>query len=173
MRGRVARGIVILGSAGLLALVHGAAIAATIRSQPAAGSTQSTVPERVSIAFPDPQARSARVKVTDPCGARVDSGRTAVSGTRVTGAIDATASGRYSVRYAGVSSVDGSPTRGTFSFRVLGVEGCAAEDVPRPGRAGRGIWDLPKGDFAIALGIAAVIGALGGLVYAAILGPKA
>jgi copper transport protein len=172
MSARVARGALFLTAAAVVAS-PGAALAASVRSQPPAGSVQSTVPERVAIAFPDPQARAARIQVTDPCGARADSGGTSVSGARVAVAVDATASGRYVVRYAGVSSVDGSSTRGTFTFRVQGVEGCVAADRPGEGRAGRGLWDLPKADFAIALGIAALIGALGGLVYAAILGPKA
>ncbi|HEY7874553.1 MAG TPA: copper resistance CopC family protein [Actinomycetota bacterium] len=172
MNARVARGVLVLCAAAIHLGLHGAAWAA-VRSQPAAGSVQTTVPERVTIAFPDPQARSARIEVTDPCGGRADAGATSVDGERVSIDIDGTASGRYIVRYAGVSSVDGSPTRGTFSFRVQGVEGCAAADRPREGREGRGIWDLPKADFAVALGIAALIGALGGLVYAAILGPKA
>jgi methionine-rich copper-binding protein CopC len=157
-----------------LAIVQGLAGAQPILSQPAGGSTQSSVPDRVWIAFPEAQARSARLEVRDPCGRRVDTGRPKVSGPRVTVTVDATASGRYDVTYAGVSAVDGNPTRGTFSFRVQGVEGCADADVPRNGgRAGRGIWDLPKADFVVALAIAALIGALGGFVYAAILGPKA
>ena len=156
-----------------VAFVHGQAFAAPVRSQPAAGSTQATVPARVSIEFAEPQARSASIEVVDPCGARVDAGGTSVAGNRISVELDATASGRYVVRYAGISDAAGEPTRGSYGFRVRGVEGCAPEDVPERGRAGRGIWDLPKGDFAIALGIAALIGALGGLVYAAILGPKA
>ena len=158
--------------AGVIA-VPALALAQSIRSQPPAGSTQNTVPERVSITFPVEQARSSRVEVVDPCGAPANRGGPSVSGNRVTMDLDATASGRYAVSYVGISAVDGSAARGSYSFRVRGVEGCAAEDVPREGRAGRGIWDLPKADFAIALGIAALIGALGGLVYAAILGPKA
>lgn len=158
---------------GAVAFLHGGAFAAPIRSQPPAGSTQATAPQRVSIEFAEPQARSARIEVVDPCGARVDAGSTSVTGNRVSVDVNATASGRYFVRYEGISEAAGNPTRGSYSFRVRGVEGCAADDVPERGRAGRGIWDLPKGDFAIALGIAALVGALGGLVYAAILGPKA
>jgi methionine-rich copper-binding protein CopC len=145
---------------------------AQVRSQPPAGSVQTSVPERVSVVFGTPQARSTTIEVVDPCGARADRGDTSVSGERASIAIEATASGRYEVSYTGISAADGSASRGSFAFRVTGVEGCAARD--RPDRsAGRDIWDLPKGDFALALGIAALIGALGGLVYAAILGPKA
>jgi hypothetical protein len=86
--------------------------------------------------------------------------------------LDATASGRYVVTYAGISSADGSVTRGRFAFHVKGVEGCGP-DAPPPRDAGRDVWDLPKTGLAVALAVAAAIGALGGLVYAAILGPKA
>lgn len=172
MRKRAIRGAIALLAAGAV-FVPSLALAQQVSSQPPAGSTQTSVPDQVSIEFGTRQARSATIEVVDPCGARVDSGERSVSGNRVTVAIDATASGRYLVGYAGVSAVDGSATRGSFSFRVRGVEGCAAEDTPNDRRAGRGIWDLPKGDFAVALGVAALIGALGGLVYAAILGPKA
>lgn len=146
---------------------------AQIRSQPPAGSTQTRVPEVVSVDFGERQSGAASIEVIDPCGARVDRGEASVAGDRASVDVVATASGRYVVSYAGVSAADGSPTRGRFSFRVEGVEGCAAGDEPDERRAGRGIWDLPKGDFAVALAIAAAIGALGGLVYAAILGPRA
>jgi methionine-rich copper-binding protein CopC len=158
--------------AGLTA-VPATALGASIRSSPAAGATLSRVPPRVSVQFADPQARSSHLEVVDPCGKRADQGRSDVAGSTVTVALAATASGRYVVGYFGISAVDGSSRRGSFAFRVEGVEGCRASDVPPGTKPGRGIWDLPKGDFAIALGVAAVIGALGGLVYAAILGPRA
>jgi copper transport protein len=171
MSARAIKGAIVLLIAGAATLMP-AIVHAQVRSEPPAGSTQTRVPKRISIFFGEPQARSATVEVVDPCGARADRGETSVSGSRATVEIEATASGRYIVTYAGISAADGSQTRGDLSFRVRGVEGCAAEDRP-DGRAGRGIWDLPKADFAVALGIAALIGALGGLVYAAILGPKA
>lgn len=149
------------------------AVAASVRSSPAAGSTQPRVPARVSVEFSDQQARGAHLEVVDPCGKRADAGKPAIDGARVTTAVQATASGRYVVRYFGISAIDGHPTQGRLSFRVQGVVGCRASDVPRPGKPGRGIWDLPKGDFAVALGVAAAIGGVGGLVYAAILGPRA
>lgn len=171
MNARAAGGVLVAW--GALTIAQGP-LAPPVRSQPPAGSTQQAVPQRVTIAFPEAQARSARLEVQDPCGRRVDTGRPSVSGPRVTVGVDATASGRYEVTYEVVSAVDGNPTRGTFTFRVRGVEGCSGADLRRDdGRSGRGIWDLPKVDFAVALGIAALIGALGGLVYAAILGPKA
>jgi copper transport protein len=173
MSPRAIRGAIVLMFVGAAMSAASLASAQEIRSQPPAGSVQTRVPERVTITFGEPQARSATIEVVDPCGARAERGDTSVSGSRATVDIDATASGRYAVSYAGISAADGSPSRGTFSFRVQGVEGCAAQDRPGERRAGRGIWDLPKGDFAIALAIAAAIGAIGGLVYAAILGPRA
>lgn len=173
MNPRAIRGAIVLAFVVAIICVASFAPAQDVRSQPAAGSSQARVPERVTITFGSPQARSTRIEVEDPCGARAHRGGTSVSGSRATVELDATASGRYLVSYAGISAADGSPTRGTFTFLVEGVQGCAADDRPGDRRAGRGIWDLPKADFAVALGIAAVIGALGGLVYAAILGPKA
>lgn len=169
-RGRAAA---LLGCIAMALGLGPAAVAASIRSIPAAGSTQRRVPAEVSVQFSEAQARSSHLEVVDPCGRRVDARVSTVSGRRVTVPIDGTASGKYVVRYFGIGTASGHPTEGSFSFRVLGVEGCEASDVPAPGRPTRGIWDLPKTDFAIALAIAAVIGALGGLVYAAILGPKA
>lgn len=147
--------------------------AASVRSSPAPNSTLGKVPEEVSVVFAEAQARSSHLEVVDPCGKRVDAHVSTVSGRRVAAPIAATASGRYVVRYFGISAVSGHDTTGSFSFEVEGVEGCEASDVPARARPGRGIWDLPKTDFAIALGVAALIGALGGLVYASILGPSA
>lgn len=162
-------GAVVVG----LAALPAAALGASIRTSPLGGSTVAKVPPSVSVTFSDPQARSSHLEVVDPCGKRADRGRSEVDGSTVTVATAATASGRYVVSYFGISSIDGSSRRGSFAFRVEGVEGCRASDVPPGTKPGRGIWDLPKGDFAIALGVAAVIGALGGLVYGAILGPRA
>jgi methionine-rich copper-binding protein CopC len=173
MSARAIRCVIVLAFVGATMWAPSFASAQDVRSQPPAGSSQARVPERVTITFRSSQARSTTIEVEDPCGARADAGGTSVSGARATVELDATASGRYLVTYAGISAADGSPTRGTFTFLVEGVQGCAAEDRPGERRAGRGIWDLPKGDFAVALGIAALIGAIGGLVYAAILGPKA
>jgi methionine-rich copper-binding protein CopC len=163
----------LLTAGALWLCLSGPASAASIRSSPAAGSTLEKVPSEVSVQFEEAQARSSHLEVFDPCGKRVDARVSTVSGRRVTVPVSATASGRYVVRYLGIGAVSGDDDQGSFSFKVLGVEGCAAADVPGPGRRGRGIWDLPKTDFAIALGVAAIIGALGGLVYASILGPKA
>jgi methionine-rich copper-binding protein CopC len=166
---------VLLGALGLLLLVSlsSAFGAPSIRSNPPAGSVQDHVPAEVAVQFADAQARSSHLEVADPCGKRVDAHVSTVSGRRVATPISATASGKYVVRYFGIASVSGHDTQGSFSFRVRGVEGCEAADVPAKAKPGRGIWDLPKADYALALGIAAVIGALGGLVYASILGPKA
>jgi methionine-rich copper-binding protein CopC len=173
MSGRVVRGAAVLMIAGSTILAPGLASAARIGMDPPDGSTQTRVPDRVTLTFGQPQAPSSTIEVIDPCGERADAGSTSVDGRRVSVEIDATASGRYSVEYAGIAAADGNPVNARFGFRVAGVEGCSAGDRPAAGRAGRGIWDLPKTDFAVALGIAALIGALGGLVYAAILGPKA
>lgn len=173
MNVRAAWGAAILLGLGVLMALPSLALAQQIRSQPAAGSTRARLPEVVTVDFGERQAPSASIEVVDPCGARADRGDTTVAGERATVDVAATASGRYLVTYVGISASDGSATRGQFSFRVEGVEGCAARDEGDDRRAGRGIWDLPKGDLAVALAVAAAIGALGGLVYAAILGPKA
>jgi methionine-rich copper-binding protein CopC len=167
-----ARGAIVLMYVAAALWTASAAAGQPIRTEPPEGSAQRRVPPRVTITFQHEQARTSTIEVVDPCGARADRGDASVAGRQVSIGIRGTASGRYEVAYAGISAADGSAQRGTFTFRVLGVEGCAAGDRP-DARAGRGIWDLPKTDFAVALAIAALIGALGGLVYAAILGPKA
>jgi methionine-rich copper-binding protein CopC len=173
MTPRAIRGAIMLAGVAVIMSLPTVALAVEVETDPPPGSTQPRVPERVTLTFGRPQTRSPTIEVFDPCGARADVGDTSVSGRRVAVELDATASGRYVVRYDAISATNGIPVSGRFDFRVAGVEGCAAADRPAARRPGRGIWDLPKGDFAVALGIAALIGALGGLVYAAILGPKA
>jgi hypothetical protein len=60
----------------------------------------------------------------------------------------------------------GSPREG----RGMHLVQPAQEETPA--EAEPGIWDLPWGDFAVALVIAALIGAVGGFVYAGIMGPR-
>ena len=43
-------------------------------------------------------------------------------------------------------------------------------DAGRPKTGG--LWDFPKADFGVGLGLAALIGVGGGFIYAGILGPK-
>ncbi|MFM6850048.1 MAG: copper resistance protein CopC [Terrabacter sp.] len=97
------------------------------RTSPADGTTVSTMPASVVLTFSeDPLAIGAQVVVTGPSGP-VSSGAPTVSGRDVTQAVATNApGGDYTVSYR-VTSGDGHPVSGTFSFHAtIGLDGSTA-----------------------------------------------
>jgi methionine-rich copper-binding protein CopC len=114
---------------GLLVAVPTTALAHDVleRTNPADGTTVSTMPASVVLTFSeDPLAIGAQVVVTGPSGA-VSSGAPTVSGRDVTQAVAPDApGGDYTVTYR-VTSGDGHPVSGTFSFHAtVGLDGSTA-----------------------------------------------
>jgi copper transport protein len=142
-------------------------------SDPARGSENPTAPAEVSASFTEPLTESSSLQVFDACGDRVDSGGAAISGNDIKVALDSNVAGRYQVRYFVISDLDGHPSRGTFTFDVSSGTSCAGGPSGGGGSgAGGGIFDIPMGQLFLGLGLAALIGAAGGHVYAGIVGRR-
>ncbi len=137
------------------------------RSAPGDGAGLTEPPDEVWIEFTEPPTQQARLEVTDPCGATVTTGPPVVSGPRVTVPIDATAKGEYGVRYAIVSRVDGHPSRGILRFAVARGEKCPPVD-PNAAAPVDDSDEASTGAVLLAMGLAAGIGAGGGLILRAL-----
>jgi copper resistance protein C len=114
---------------GLLLAVPTAALAHDVleRTNPADGTTVSRLPGAVTLTFSEePLEIGAQVVVTGPSG-NVSSGAPTLSGRDLTQAIAPSApGGDYTVSFR-VTSDDGHPVTGTFSFRAtVGLDGSTA-----------------------------------------------
>jgi copper transport protein len=146
--------------------------AAYRESDPARGATVAEAPQQVSAEFTEPLTTDSALQVVDPCGRRVD-GNTEVNGERATVAMSGDVAGSYQVRFRLISTVDGHPTRGGFTFTAQrgaacpqgagGVAGDADEDGLLEG--------IPLEGAIAAYLIAAAIGGAGGFVYSRIVRP--
>ncbi len=113
----------------LLVIVPSAAFAHDVleRTNPADGTTVTHLPSSVVLTFSEaPLTIGAQVVVTGPSGP-VSSGAPTIKGRDVTQAIATTApGGDYTVTYR-VTSDDGHPVTGTFSFHAtIGLDGSTA-----------------------------------------------
>jgi copper resistance protein C len=89
-------------------------------ASPAVGSTMRSAPREVALSFTlNIDAASSNIQVTDSSGARVDQGKTQISGNSMRIALKALKPGPYRVRWH-VLSVDGHNTEGNFGFTVGG-----------------------------------------------------
>jgi methionine-rich copper-binding protein CopC len=114
---------------GLLVAAPAAAFAHDVleRTNPADGTTVTKLPDAVVLTFSEtPLALGAQVVVTGPSGP-VSSGTPTISGRDVKQAIAPTApAGDYTVSYR-ITSDDGHPVTGTFSFHAsVGLDGSTA-----------------------------------------------
>ncbi|GAA2741873.1 hypothetical protein GCM10009868_09630 [Terrabacter aerolatus] len=114
---------------GLLVALPSTAFAHDVleRTDPADGTTVAKLPGSVVLTFAEaPLAIGAQVVVTGPSGT-ASSGAPTISGREVTQAIAPTApGGDYTVSYR-VTSDDGHPVTGTFSFHAtVGLDGSTA-----------------------------------------------
>jgi hypothetical protein len=108
------------------------------RTTPAEGTTVDRLPGAVTLTFAEePLPLGLQVVVTGPSG-NVASGPPAIEGRDVVQALSATApAGDYTVTYR-VTSADGHPVSGSFSFHAaVGLDGSTATkgaSVPAPPR---------------------------------------
>jgi methionine-rich copper-binding protein CopC len=138
-RGRLGRPLRTLAAGGLAAgaLAAGAVVAGAqaasahavlVSTSPADGASLRQPPRVVSLRFDEAVGTPAYVTVTGP-GGRAEQGSAKVDGALVSVALDgATAPGRYAVAYR-VSSDDGHPVEGRFSYQVTS----AATPTSSPG----------------------------------------
>lgn len=128
-------GLIATGSVGLLlalafatsALAH----AAYESSDPANGESVSSPPSRVTAEFTEPVISQSYLSVYDPCGEQVDNGDSLVAADRITVTMSADKQGTYTVTFDVVSSVDGHPTNGKFTFSSTGGELCPGAEEPK------------------------------------------
>jgi methionine-rich copper-binding protein CopC len=114
---------------GLVTAVPTTALAHDVleRTNPADGTTVSRMPSTVALTFSEePLDIGAQVVVTGPSGP-VSSGAPTINGRDVTQAVSPNApGGDYTVTYR-VTSDDGHPVSGTFSFHAtVGLDGSTA-----------------------------------------------
>jgi len=114
---------------GLLVAIPTAAFAHDVleRTNPADGTTVTKLPDQVVLTFSEtPLALGAQVVVNGPSGP-VSSGTPTISGRDVKQAIAPTApAGDYTVSYR-ITSDDGHPVTGTFTFHAsVGLDGSTA-----------------------------------------------
>jgi methionine-rich copper-binding protein CopC len=87
---------------------------------PLVGSTVPSAPHEVSLTFTQNlEAAFSTIEVTDGNGARVDQGKTQVSGNTMRIGVKALQPGSYKVHWHALS-VDTHTTQGTFGFQVGG-----------------------------------------------------
>ncbi|HVL64895.1 MAG TPA: copper resistance CopC family protein [Actinomycetota bacterium] len=102
-----------------------------ITTDPEDGARLDAPPSEVGVALTEPPARGSTIRVLDGCGDDVV-GRVSIAGPEMVARIRGGQPGRWRVRWAAISAVDGHPTQGRFSFRVAGESDCAAEPEPDP-----------------------------------------
>lgn len=119
---------------GVIALVASAAPASAhaglVRVVPGDGSTVTSAPTRVQLIFDEDLGTPADIVVTGPSGDRVERGTVQVRGKTAGIAVEASASGSYTVAFRVVSE-DGHPVAGETTFRFA-PGGTAQADSGQP-----------------------------------------
>lgn len=150
-------------------------------SSPPDGGQVEAPPPEVSITFTEPPSSGSSLTVTDPCGRRADEGSPVIEDNVMSVTLrSADVAGAYTARYAVVSTLDGHPVRGSFSFSAAGSATCTGAAQGKTGEAA-GEPDeerarsqvpgpLPWGTFGVALLISSLVGAAAGKIYAGIVG---
>ncbi len=120
-------------TAGLLALGAGPAAAhnTLISTDPADGSTVPTAPDAVTLTFNEPAiALGTQIQVTGPDGSELAAGEPQLADTSVVQPlVDDRPAGAYQVVWR-VTSADGHPIEGEFSFEATDAAG--SDDVEAP-----------------------------------------
>jgi copper resistance protein C len=87
-------------------------------ASPMVGSTVQAAPHDVTLTFTESlEAAFSSVEVTDASGARVDQGKSQVSGNTMRVGLKSLPPGSYRVRWRALSA-DTHKTEGSFTFRV-------------------------------------------------------
>jgi copper resistance protein C len=103
-----------------------------VGSDPVVGSTESSIPEDVTLTFNDKilnfGANSNQIVVKDPMGMVISSGAAHISGTQISEVLSPKMlmMGTYTVSFR-IVSADGHPVSGSYTFKV------AAKASPAPG----------------------------------------
>ena|SRR5436309_3074213 len=102
----------------LLVTGEATAHASLERAEPRVGNKVATAPRQVTLWFTQKlEPAFSTITVTDASGARVDTGKTRVSGNQMSVSLRSGGSGTYRVTWH-VLSVDTHTTDGNFTFQV-------------------------------------------------------
>lgn len=125
--GRIRAALTLGLALGLLSLTAPAwGHAAYKSSEPPNGGRVSSPPSRITAEFTEPLAGGSYLRVTDPCGERVDNGDVQISGFNMSVTMDGASMGRYVVFFQAHSQLDPHVTRGEFSFSATSGARCAS-----------------------------------------------
>ncbi|HJR45255.1 MAG TPA: copper resistance CopC family protein [Actinomycetota bacterium] len=103
-------------------------------SDPADREKVSSAPSRVTAEFTEPLAEGSYLRVTDPCGSRVDAGDVEIVGYEMSVSMSGSTGGTYVVSYRAFSRLDPHVTQGDFTFTVSEGPACAGATVEQPGQ---------------------------------------
>jgi len=120
----------------LLSAATASAHAEFLDSEPKGGAKLDQAPTRVVIDFSEPPVSAREVVVQDGCRNDVVASAEVEDKQAVAELADGEP-GRWRVIYRVVSAVDGHPTDGGFSFRVVDSPDCSATDATPPPREER------------------------------------
>jgi methionine-rich copper-binding protein CopC len=168
--GSAARGLVAVTMGGVLALSAGAPAwghADVKEATPTANSRVGKPPREVKLVLAEAPGPGSTLQVTDGCDANVVEDVVASEDTStLTAGLARGAPGRWRVRFASVSAVDGHLVRGGFKFTVAGKPRCnrnatdaargSNRERPPAGDGDEGGSSLPV--VPLALGTAALVG---------------
>src|SRR6202790_1491477 len=102
----------------LLATSEASAHAFLDHADPRVGNKVATAPREVTLWFTQKlEPAFSTITVTNSAGQRVDTGKTRVSGSQMSGALRPGGAGTYHVTWRGLS-VDTHTTDGSFTFQV-------------------------------------------------------
>jgi copper resistance protein C len=97
-------------------------------TDPAPDSVVKEVPEHLYINFTETPSKGASVKLLDGCQRDVLDEIEIVERTMHIYSVDSAQPGRWEVRYKIISTEDGHPSSGGYSFRVKGKKDCSEPD---------------------------------------------
>ena len=93
-------------------------------SEPASDATVDSAPSRVTAEFTEPLAEGSYLRVTGPCGERVDAGDVEIVGYEMSVSMSGAEAGRYVVSFRAFSRLDPHVTQGEFAFMASDGQAC-------------------------------------------------
>ena len=114
-----------------LAATPAGAHAAYKSSEPGSEETVASAPPRVTAEFTEPLAEGSYLRVTGPCGERVDAGDVEIVGYEMSVSMSGDHAGRYVVAFRAFSRLDPHVTQGEFFFTATEGDACAGSE-PAP-----------------------------------------
>jgi methionine-rich copper-binding protein CopC len=112
----------------ILRVAPAQAHAAYKTSDPADESRVSAAPASVWAEYTEPPGPGSTMSITDPCGRRVDDGDVSHDGYRMSVGMSSDRAGTFTVSWYAVSTLDGHPSRGSFTFTATTGSPCPGSE---------------------------------------------